>query len=270
MIPNIVIFGKSLAPWYMLCALAGILFTLFFSYFLAKKHGYNEVTIFLALLVAGAASLIGSHLLYGLTNIQYIIKVFNDLEKIDSFETAVKIFTSIFGGSVYYGGLITGIIGGWLYIRRAEKVDRTPYYDMGAVAIPLFHVFGRIGCFLGGCCYGVECSFGFTYHYNPIEIANGVPRFPVQLVEAALNLALFFLLLTLFRKNRAKGKLLYLYLLIYPVYRFILEFFRGDAYRGFLFGLSTSQLISIVLFAIALIVLIIKRKKEQAPPAEES
>ena len=79
--------------------------------------------------------------------------------------------------------------------------------------------------------------------------ANGVARFPVQLVEAGLNFGLFFLLWTLLRKRRLPGRLLLLYLLIYPTYRFFLEFLRGDAIRGFLLGLSTSQVISLLLLA---------------------
>lgn len=263
MIPNIVINGHSFYPWYMLCALVGILFTLFFSYFLAKRRGYNEVTIFLTLLVGAGCSLIGSHLMYAATNIPLIERVLNNLDKIDSFEKLINVLGAIFGGSVYYGGLITGMIGGWLYLKHAEKTNRSPYVDMCAIALPLFHGFGRIGCFLSGCCYGTECSFGITYHYNPIDAANGVPRFPVQLAESALNFALFFLLYMLFRKGRAKGRLLYLYLLIYPIYRFILEFFRGDTYRGYLFGLSTSQLISIPIFLFALIMLIVKHNREK-------
>ena len=65
-----------------------------------------------------------------------------------------------------------------------------------------------------------------------------------------MNLLLFFLLLYQLERGKLPGRLLQLYLLIYPVYRFVLEFFRGDDYRGFLFGLSTSQILSVVLFGI--------------------
>jgi phosphatidylglycerol:prolipoprotein diacylglycerol transferase len=95
-----------------------------------------------------------------------------------------------------------------------------------------------------------------------VEAANGVRRFPIQLVEAGLNLLLFFLLWYLFKKEKLQQRLLYLYFLIYPIIRFTLEFFRGDSYRGFLFGLSTSQLISILLFLYAVIMLVVTRKKE--------
>jgi phosphatidylglycerol:prolipoprotein diacylglycerol transferase len=264
MIPNIEIAGRVIAPWYMLAALAGILIALFFSYFLAKKHGYDEVTVFITLLVGAGTSLIGSHLLYGIVNYRLIITALNNLDKITSFEVFLQWMQEIFGGAVYYGGLITGMIGGWLYLRHAEKGDRAPYVDMCAIALPLFHGFGRIGCFLAGCCYGVESSCGITYHHSIIESANGVSRFPVQLVESALNFLLFLLLWMLFRKGRARGRLLWLYLLIYPIYRFILEFFRGDTYRGFIGFLSTSQIVSVILVVISAAVLIVKHNKENS------
>ncbi len=263
MIPNFEIAGRTIAPWYMLAALAGILTSLFFTYFLAKKRGYDEVSVFIALLVGAGTSLIGSHLLYGIVNYRLIITAVTNLDKLDSFGTFINWVQEIFGGSVYYGGLITGMIGGWLYLRHAVKGDRAPYVDMCAIALPLFHGFGRIGCFLAGCCYGVESSCGFTYHYSVIESANGVSRFPVQLCEAALNFLLFFLLWQLFRRNKARGKLIWLYLLIYPIYRFILEFFRGDTYRGFVGFLSTSQIVSLIFIVISAIVLIVKSKKEK-------
>ena len=77
--------------------------------------------------------------------------------------------------------------------------------------------------------------------------ANGVARFPVQLLESALLFALFFLLAALFRRGALRAKLLALYLAVYAVLRFLLEFLRGDAIRGVYFGLSTSQWISLAI-----------------------
>ena len=101
-------------------------------------------------------------------------------------------------------------------------------------SVPLFHAFGRIGCFLVGCCYGVESSIGFTFHNSIIESANNVNRFPVQIVEALFNLILFFCLYNFFKHKKFKGYLLNIYFIFYPVFRFIIEFFRADSYRGFL------------------------------------
>ena len=74
-------------------------------------------------------------------------------------------------------------------------------------------------------------------------------RFPVQLFEAGFNLVLFLVLWLLLSKNRLKTHLLSVYLIAYPIGRFGFEFLRGDEYRGFLFGLSTSQFISILMIA---------------------
>lgn len=126
--------------------------------------------------------------------------------------------------------------------------------SLTAPAIPLFHVFGRVGCFLGGCCYGLPSAWGFVYRYSPVAEANGVSRFPVQLVEAAWNLVLFLLLARLQRRGR--DRLLPLYLALYAPARFLLEFLRGDAYRGIFLGLSTSQWISLFLFPAALYALL--------------
>ena len=129
---------------------------------------------------------------------------------------------------------------------------------------PLFHIFGRIGCFLAGCCYGIESDFGFTVHNNHLNPSiNDVNRLPVPLIEAACNLLIFLFILYLFKKDKMRDKLIYVYMIIYPVVRFTLEFFRGDEYRGFLFGLSTSQWISIILFVFAIVMLIIKRNKPE-------
>lgn len=258
MIPDFSIFGRVFSA-YQLIALAGILFTLFFTYFLAKKMGKDEITAMFMLLIAAPGVIIGGVLLFGVTNLTSILEVIAHRDAYATTGAFLKAILNYFSGSVFYGGLLGGMLTGGLYLIR--KKDRADYSDLGAVAAPLFHSFGRLGCFLTGCCYGVESKFGFVYHYATTPNANGISRFPVQLVEMGLNLALFFLLLSWLRKGKHKGKLLQWYLLIYPVYRFILEFFRGDDYRGFLFGLSTSQIISLLILLGNLIFTLCRKKK---------
>jgi phosphatidylglycerol:prolipoprotein diacylglycerol transferase len=96
-------------------------------------------------------------------------------------------------------------------------MDFAVFSDMAAVIIPLFHSFARVGCFLGGCCYGIESKFGFTAHGNHlVPDVNDVSRFPVQLLEAALNLVLFFLLYYIYKRSLTsdflKGKIMFIYL----------------------------------------------------------
>ena len=110
----------------------------------------------------------------------------------------------------------------------------------------------------------MESDIGFVYHHAISAGANGVRRFPVQLVEMGLNFALFWLMFIWLRKGKHKGRLMQWYLLIYPVYRFILEFFRGDDYRGFIFGLSTSQFISLLILLVNGIVALCRKKRPVA------
>lgn len=259
MIPNFELFGKPLSA-YLIIALIGIFVTLFFTYRLAQKKGLDEISVLFIMLLAFAGALIGGHLLYGVTNIRLIADLIQNPAQISSFNDFINSIAVIFGGSVFYGGLLGGLLTAYCYIRKT-KLPFSDYSDLCTLAIPLFHIFGRIGCFLSGCCYGIEWSHGIVYRYSVIESANHVPRLPVQLIEATGNLLIFILLLVLYQKNRGKGKLLYTYLLIYPVMRFTLEFFRGDEIRGFFAGLSTSQWISIILFLFAAVKLIRNGKK---------
>ncbi len=249
MIPNIQILEKTISP-YMIMALLGLLVAYWYLYRQSEKLGLDSIHASRMGLLSAVGVYLGGMLLYGLTNIHLLLRLLENLDKATSFSQIWEALRVIFGGSVYYGGLIGCLLVSWIYLRR-NKLPIGAYSDFGAPVIPLFHFFGRVGCFLSGCCYGIPWACGPVYHHSVAPGANGVPRFPVQLVEAAVNLALFFLLYGLLRRKKCQGQLLGLYLLIYPACRFVLEFFRGDEYRGFILGLSTSQFISVLLFASA-------------------
>ena len=259
MYPVINIFGK-LVTLYAIMVIIGILVIFIYLHF--KLKGENDYKYIMTLLFASIGAVIGSHLLYGLTNISFIIKLFSHLDIIDSFKTFFSIFRYVFGGSVYYGGLIGGLIGGFLYLKISKNKDKQ-IVDLLVPIIPLFHAFGRIGCFLVGCCYGVESKFGFTYTHSLVELANGVNRFPVQLVEAFCEFMLFLILNYLLKHEKCKNKLLYIYLISYGIIRFGLEFLRGDSYRGFIGILSTSQLISILIILFSIFMLYKYQKKSK-------
>ncbi len=266
MLPYINIFGNNVGT-YMLCILVGIFVSGIYVCLTAKKRGYDDNDYIVFLLIAAIGVFVGGHLMYGITQIRVFIEVVTHLSKyITSFTAFIGIASYIFGGSVFYGGLLGGMLICVVYA-KIRKLDLSVYSDICAGFVPLFHFFGRIGCFFGGCCYGIESNFGFITNDNIVNPSiNGVVRFPVQLLEAALNLGLFFLFAYLLRKNKLKGGLFVLYLLIYSVIRFFDEFLRGDSYRGFLFGLSTSQIISILLFVGAVVYFIccFRRRKNTA------
>jgi phosphatidylglycerol:prolipoprotein diacylglycerol transferase len=261
MIPNFDLFGKTMSA-YLIIALIGILATLFFTYRFAQKKGLDEINVLYIMLFAFGGALIGGHILYGITNFPLLVAFFQNIMEISSFEDFINKISIIFGGSVFYGGLLGGLLSAYLYMKKA-KIPFDQYADLCILAAPFFHIFGRIGCFLSGCCYGIECKYGVIYHYAAVEAANQVPRLPVQLIEAICNLGIFFLLLYLYQKKKQQGNLIYLYLMIYPTVRFILEFFRGDEIRGFLWKFSTSQWISILLFLFAFIQLLRKYYKHR-------
>lgn len=247
---------------YMLCALVGTLVVLLVTYMIAKHKGLDEVEMLYMMLFSGVGVFVFGHLLYAFTVPDRVWFVFSNFGNIKSFNDFVNLINFMLGGSVFYGGLLGAIFVIFIYT-RIKKLSFADYSDVGALAIPLFHFFGRIGCFCAGCCYGVEWEHGFTFHHAVSAGANGVARFPVQLVEAGLNLVLFFVLYYLYKKGKANHRVLIYYLLTYPVYRFILEFFRDDTYRGFVGFMSTSQFISVVLFAVGLICLIVSNVKKK-------
>ena len=215
------------------------------------------ICVYLLMLIIIGGIAVGGALLYGITNIKH----FALLSRVESVKDFFVLCKQIFGGSVFYGGLIGACLFGWIGV-KSLKLDMVLYADLMAVSIPLFHGFGRIGCFLGGCCYGIESDFGFIIYGNPlIPEVNGVRRFPVQLLESGCNFIIFAILLIIFVKIREggkiKGRLLLIYAGLYSITRFFVEYLRGDTIRGFIFGLSTSQLISALIMVTSLIYLLI-------------
>jgi phosphatidylglycerol:prolipoprotein diacylglycerol transferase len=250
MFPYIVLFGRELGL-YSIMLLCGIFTAGVYACRMAikQKYDYSEIVIFMLLLSAGA--IIASYLFYVLVNYKNLIFLINNLKQIDSFSKMLSALRYIFGGSIFYGGLLGGLLTGYILIKKNNK--NKIFVDIVAVNIPLFHFFGRIGCFLGGCCFGIPSKLGFIYTNNPIVQANGITRFPVQLLEAVFNFFLFLLLNYFYKIGKYKDKLIYVYLLIYATGRFFIEFFRGDEYRGIWLFLSTSQIISILILFVLLI-----------------
>lgn len=166
----------------------------------------------------------------------------------------------LYSGLVFYGGLYDCLLALLCYC-RANRLDISvlcPYLP----AIPLFHAFGRIGCFCMGCCYGIVSVHGIRFTQSQIA-PNGIPLIPVQLIEAAAELLIFVVLVCLLKKRPSTGQVFGLYLLLYGIVRFFLEFLRGDQYRGFLFALSISQIISLVGIAAGSLLLLLEKSRQK-------
>jgi phosphatidylglycerol:prolipoprotein diacylglycerol transferase len=174
-------------------------------------------------------------------------------------------------GGVFYGGLIAALVAAVVLLHRYQ-MPFLPVADVLAPSVALGHFFGRLGCFSAGCCYGrvAPASLGVVFT-NPLahEISGtplGVPIYPTQLYEATFNLANYVFLAWLFRRRLAPGSVLGAYLVGYGIARFIIEFFRGDADRGFVLGgmLSTSQAIAAVMVPVGAALLVFAHKRQRA------
>ncbi len=257
MLPTITILNKTITG-YALMSIIGVFVAGIYAVIKIKKKKLDDNDMIILLLFAAIGVFIGSHLLYAIVNYKYFVEIIKNYNTI-SLKDTMKLLEATFGGAVFYGGLIGGIGFGLIYAKK--KKLKKDYLDVAAPTIPLFHGFARIGCFLGGCCFGIESKIGFIYTHSLVPAADHVRRFPVQLVEALCDFILFFVLNKLLNKEKYKGKLIYIYLISYAIIRFILEFLRGDDYRGFVGFLSTSQLISLIVIITVIIILIINKKR---------
>ena len=150
-----------------------------------------------------------------------------------------------------------------LIFTRMYKMPTIDYFDTAASVVPLGHAFGRVGCFFAGCCYGMPYSGKFSVVYTTTAGMTplNTPLFPIQLVESILLLITFGVLYTVTLKYPNKrGLPTILYISIYSVIRFVLEFFRGDKERGGIGFFSTSQIVSLLLLAGCISILVYVKK----------
>jgi phosphatidylglycerol:prolipoprotein diacylglycerol transferase len=172
---------------------------------------------------------------------------------------------------VFYGGLIVAVATALVYIRRVGLPLWTTC-DVFAPGIALGHVVGRFGCLFAGCCFGKPTNLPWAITFtDPFAAANvgtplNVPLHPTQIYEAGAEFLILMLLLATERKGRPfAGRTFWLYMLLYAVSRFIIEFFRGDD-NGHVGIFTTSQFISIVLAPLAIAMLVyLARRTAPAP-----
>lgn len=204
-----------------------------------KKRQFSEDIIWGIFFCAVVGGVIGCRLLY------YIVELPNIIED-------PSILWNFKNGYVVYGGIIGGILTSYIYC-RIKKVKFLPYFDLVMPAVSLAQGFGRIGCLCAGCCYGRETDawYGITFH-DAHFAPNGVKLIPTQLISSVGDLAICGILLWYASKKPKTGRVASMYMLLYGVGRFAVEFLRND-YRGSIGALSTSQIISIGIVAVGVL-----------------
>ena len=248
MIPFIRIGSTGVLSTYNLMVASGLMAALLVFYAIAKKRKIpagiidRMSVLFVAVIFAAGVSAV----------------LLNNLEHNHWDFSGPRAFVS---GLTFYGGLLGGsliALPGCLVLGKKDKLSLT-LLDILAVCVMIGHSIGRIGCFLGGCCYGRATS-GFLGIPYPIK-GEWVRVYPVQFYES-----IFLFLLFLFSYRHISNSL-ERYLIGYGIFRFLIEFLRGDD-RGVQWVLSPSQWLSILLIFSGIFVLYARKKKQAAIDSE--
>lgn len=242
-------FWGHFIAYYGLMIVIGIAVAALIAHVQIKKFQLNWNDFLIICAVAGLFCILGAKILYLLISIHTIeLTKLNDLAYIS---------TLMNGGFVFYGGFI-GIFPALYLCRKKLGIHVSEYLQYCTGCFPIAHGFGRLGCYLVGCCHGIPYEGWFSVIYSDSLYApNGVRLLPVQLLEALGEFIIgLFLVYSCKRLNGISA--IAIYMTLYSGMRFFLEYLRGDFIRGSLYAFSTSQCISIVVFIIGLSVCIYK------------
>lgn len=241
----------------------------------AKRIGMDPGIIgdlMIWLLIPG---LIGARTFYAL---QYPERVFGGGPERNPLWSMIALWD---GGLVFYGSVIGGAVGGLLFCRR-RKIRPLALGDIVAPSLFVGAGFGRIGCFLYGCCYGGPCSLPWAVRFPPdsltyqAQLSEGVilpgaasttPLHPTQIYSSLMAFLLAGVLVWFFRRRMVEGFVVGLMFTLYPINRFFLEVIRNDERGQLGTALTISQLISIVLFISGISILVWLSKKNDSVEA---
>ncbi len=222
---------------------------------LAEQDGLPKNRIYDLGLYILASALIGAKVLMVITE----WNEFGDWRRVFSLDV-------LRSGGVYFGGFLIAVAVSIILMRMWHLPWRKTA-DAFAPGIALGHAVGRLGCFSAGCCWGKPTTswIGVKFTEKANEL-TGVPidvaLVPTQLIEALANALIFVFLLWLRKRRAFDGQIIFAYLMVYSVARFTIEFWRDDP-RGWVFGLSTSQFISLLIFPLALALMLYYRRRSQ-------
>jgi phosphatidylglycerol:prolipoprotein diacylglycerol transferase len=283
-------------PSYFVLLLTGFIFATAAGAIWAKRVGQDPdvvVDLGLAMLLAGV---VGARLLHVIADGYFwdYVHLCTDVTKVDWKITQAECVTDRYGGVwdaakgvchptetdcwawakfwagglTYYGGFIGASLAGWWLLKR----DRFPFWkaaDMAGLVIPIGLGFGRMGCLLAGCCFGVPSKVAWALSFPAHSPASetqfkaglldspfdpSLPVHPTQIYESAGSFAIAaVLILYLHSRKRYDGQVFLAFVALYAAVRFVLEFWRNDD-RGGLLGLSTSQLIGVLLVVAVVVV----------------
>lgn len=243
MIPVLFSFGALHLYTYGLSIAVGVLLALFLMNRQAAQEGFPKPEqVFDIAFSILAWGFLGARLFYVIQNFSYYAVA------------PIKIFAVWEGGLIFYGGALAAIFGFWLTTRKRG----VPFWKALDFIVPygaLAHAFGRIGCFLNGCCYGKICDLPWAVRFP--ELSRAVH--PAQLYEAFYDLALFAFLLARRKRSRFEGETGLLYFLFYGLGRYLIEFVREPSWVWM--GITSNQWLSAGIIFAAFVAFQLRRHK---------
>ena len=266
---------------------SSLLFAWYFIMYMGKRvEGYNKELLASCFTWTAVGAIVGARLLYVLTN----------LDQYDNFGSWFDLRS---GGLVAYGGFLGGFLTAWAFW-RLKKIPLIPFADLALPTLASGLMFTRIGCYLYGCDYGrplgerasgwlrsagtfpkwdteaypalaceqtISGSPAYTHHLNEGLVAedalSSLPVHPTQIYESAAGLVLFGIAVWLLTHRKFRGQVLVTIAGLYGIWRFGIEYLRDDPERGFAFGFSTSQLISLAIVPACIIAYVHLRKRAE-------
>lgn len=237
MLPDILTLGPLTLHSYGLMLAVAFLSGIMVIERLAGPRGFDKDKILDCSLVIMAAAIVGSRAFYVLSHLD---------EYRANWWSVLAVWE---GGLTFYGGVLLSVPAAVVFMLRT-KIPVWPLADLIAPAFALGVGFGRLGCFLNGCCFGKPSGLPWAVRFPADSAAGamGCALQPTQLYEALFGFALFAVLLTLVRKKFFPGFLFWLFIALYAVWRFFLDFLRYYEPSQFtLMGLTNNQWVSVLL-----------------------
>ncbi len=251
MLPQLFHFGSFFLPTYGLLVAFGVLVGLWVSVKNSERQGIDPDDAWNLGITMVLSGILGAKILYILVDLGYYTSHPGEIFSVATLQA----------GGVFSGGLVAALLAAAWFMRK-HNMPALATCDAFAPGLALGHPFGRVGGFAAGGCWGKPTThfWGVTFT-NPLAHALvgtplGVALEPTQLIECAVELANFFLLMWMFRRRKFSGQVFAAYLILYGIARYFIEFLRGDPGRGSVFGgiMSGTQLISICLVMVGGIV----------------
>lgn len=250
--PIVVEFGPLKVYSYGMMVAIAFIIGIYFARLEALRKNIKPELIYDLVFFLAIGALIGARL--------YYLIFFNPTNFISD---PLSVFRIWEGGLAIHGAILGGIISGILFA-ALRKISFWKVADLVAPSLILGQAIGRIGCFLNGCCFGVPTQsivgVRFPEGSLPFIAYSGLAVHPTQLYELALDLSGFFILWSLRQKIKFNGGLFLVYLMMYSVIRIMLSSLRGDSLYIWGSNIKIAQVISVVIFVIAMIMFINKQR----------